>query len=227
MSATNSNPPAASATTVTSGAEASNPDGAAVLSEPRPPSYWLMGGIAGVGFVLDLTSKAWAEKALGDPNGKSQIVLIDDVLGFILAYNKGGAFSMGASVSDSLRAPFFLVVGLVAIGFIVSLYRKVTPEQWTLRYGLPLVLAGALGNLYDRVTKGKVVDFIDYQASWVELMNSLIAKVQSSWHVTDHWPTFNVADICITVGVGLMALDMFLSGRAQPKESSAAPSAQA
>jgi signal peptidase II len=186
-------------------------------------------GISGVGFALDLWSKSWAEKALGDPNGKSQIVVIDNVLGFILAYNKGGAFSMGASVSDSLRAPFFLVVGLVAIGFIVSLYRKVTPEQWTLRFGLPLVLAGALGNLYDRITKGKVVDFIDYRASWVELMNSLIAKVQSSWHVTDHWPTFNVADICITVGVGLMALDMFLSSRAQPQppSSSVAPTARA
>jgi lipoprotein signal peptidase len=44
-------------------------------------------------------------------------------------------------------------------------------------------------------------------------MNQLIASVVSGWHVTDHWPTFNVADISICVGVGLMALDMLLSGR--------------
>jgi signal peptidase II len=58
-----------------------------------------------------------------------------------------------------------------------------------------------------------VVDFIDYRAGWVESMNQLITKLVSTWHVTDHWPTFNVADICICVGVGLMALDMLGSGR--------------
>jgi lipoprotein signal peptidase len=57
------------------------------------------------------------------------------------------------------------------------------------------------------------VDFIDYRAEWVEGMNELIAKLVSGWHVTDHWPTFNVADISICVGVGLMALDMLFSGR--------------
>jgi lipoprotein signal peptidase len=44
-------------------------------------------------------------------------------------------------------------------------------------------------------------------------MNELIAAVVSGWHVTDHWPTFNVADISICVGVGLMAVDMAISGR--------------
>jgi signal peptidase II len=87
------------------------------------------------------------------------------------------------------------------------------PGQRALRWGLPLVLGGALGNLADRVTRGSVVDFIDYRAEWVESMNRLIANVAGGWHVTDHWPTFNVADISICVGVGLMAVDMLMSGR--------------
>jgi lipoprotein signal peptidase len=85
--------------------------------------------------------------------------------------------------------------------------------QRALRWGLPMVLGGALGNLADRVTRGSVVDFIDYRAGWVEGMNQLIAKLVSGWHITDHWPTFNAADICICTGVGLMALDMLIVGR--------------
>ena len=76
-----------------------------------------------------------------------------------------------------------------------------------------MVLGGALGNLADRVVRGSVVDFIDYRADWVQSMNELIAVVSSTWHVTDHWPTFNVADICICIGVGLMAIDMFTNKR--------------
>jgi signal peptidase II len=59
-----------------------------------------------------------------------------------------------------------------------------------MRWGLPLALGGAMGNLADRVRYGWVVDFID--VSW-------------KGH---HWPTFNVADIAIVIGVGLMAVDM-------------------
>jgi signal peptidase II len=91
--------------------------------------------------------------------------------------------------------------------------------QRALRWGLPLVLGGALGNLSDRIIRSSVIDFIDYRADWVEAMNRGIAKLLTatklsrSWGLTDHWPTFNVADISICVGVGLMALDMLLSKR--------------
>ena len=74
-----------------------------------------------------------------------------------------------------------------------------------------MVIVGFAGA--DRVTRGSVVDFIDYRAGWVETMNQLISSVVSGWHITDHWPTFNVADISICVGVGLMAVDMLTSGR--------------
>jgi signal peptidase II len=93
------------------------------------------------------------------------------------------------------------------------LYGKLAPGQNALKWGLPLVLGGALGNLSDRITRSSVIDFIDYRAEWVLSMNKLIAKLSKGWSLTDHWPTFNVADIAICIGVGLMAVDMFTSRR--------------
>jgi signal peptidase II len=181
-----------------------------------PPSYLFLGVIAAISLVADAVTKLWAETTLGRlTRVEPSIVLIDDVLTFTLAYNKGGAFGMLAGEDGVWRRPFFLLVSAGASLFIISLYRKIQPNQWALRWGLPLVLGGALGNFADRLAKGKVVDFVDYRAGWVESMNELIAKVNPSWHVTSHWPTFNVADICICVGVGLMVVDMFTNGGQQ------------
>jgi signal peptidase II len=204
---------------------------ALALGEPRP-SYVFFGVIAAVCLIADVTSKAWAEVTLTRRSPLNPVVVIEGHLNFALAYNRGGAWGLLQNASETLRRPFFLLVSMAAIAFIVSLYAKLLPGQRALRWGLPLVLGGALGNLADRVTRGSVVDFIDYRADWVEAMNRGIAAVVSGWNVTDHWPTFNVADISICVGVGLMALDMLLSSRrrgegAAPEEqrSSSAPHA--
>src|SRR4029078_2841900 len=75
---------------------------------------------------------------------------------------------------------------------------------------------GALGNLSDRITRSSVIDFIDYRAHWIETMNGYIARLVKGWSITEHWPTFNVADISICIGVGLMAIDMITSRRRAP-----------
>lgn len=106
-----------------------------------------------------------------------------------------------------------MIVSVLAIFFIVSLYRKLHEHQWALKWGLPLVLGGALGNLMDRIVRTGVVDFIQYRADWVGTMNSIIHRVFAEWIVVDYWPTFNVADIAICIGVGLMAIDMIVSKR--------------
>jgi signal peptidase II len=135
---------------------------------------------------------------------------------------------MLSSENDAWRTPFFLLVSIAASVFIVNLYRKVRDGQTALKWGLPLVLGGALGNLADRMAKGKVVDFIDYRADWITKMNELVARFATSWNVTDHWPTFNVADICICTGVGLMAVDMFASKHPpEPLKQEVAPAAPA
>jgi signal peptidase II len=187
-------------------------DGGAATSVGRP-SFVFFAAVAAFCLLADVASKAWAEVELTRRSPLDPLILVEGHLNFALAYNRGGAWGLLQNASESLRRPFFLVVSVAAIAFIVSLYGKLLPGQRALRWGLPLVLGGALGNLADRVTRGSVVDFIDYRADWVESMNQLIASVVSGWHVTDHWPTFNVADISICVGVGLMAVDMLTSGR--------------
>jgi signal peptidase II len=173
--------------------------------------------VSSIVLLLDIGSKVWAQASLF-PRGSYAhgLVLIDKHLTLVLAYNQGGAWGFLHDAPAIVRRPFFVLVSLVAIAFIVSLYRKVQSGQWTLIWGLPLVLGGALGNLTDRITRIGVVDFVDYRARWVEWMNEMIAKVSPQWTVTDHWPTYNVADIAICVGVGLMALDVLFTRRSHP-----------
>jgi signal peptidase II len=192
-----------------------SPSPSSPAQEPaEPPTFVFFGIVAAVSLVLDVATKAWAEITLSRRNPmEPTIELIPDHLGFTLAYNPGGAWGLFQSHSEYIRRPFFLLVSLLAIAFIINLYGRLTAGQRALKWGLPLVLGGALGNLSDRIVRSNVIDFIDYQAKWIESMNRLISKVQKSWVVTDHWPTFNVADIAICVGVGLMAVDMFTSRR--------------
>ena len=178
------------------------------------PTFLFLGIVAGISLVADVVSKAWAEivlskRTLVDP----AIVLIPDHLSFTLARNRGGAWGLLENASELVRRPFFLLVSGLAIAFIVSLYGRLGTGQRALKWGLPLVLGGALGNLSDRIIRSSVIDFIDFRANWIESMNRGIFKVVKGWGITDHWPTFNVADVSICIGVGLMALDMFVSKR--------------
>jgi signal peptidase II len=190
-----------------------------VTPEPTPPSwspptFRFFGIVAAISLVADVSTKAWAEITLSHRNPlEPTIVVIKDHLAFALAYNKGGAWGLFQNQPEYVRRPFFLLVSLLAIAFIINLYGRLQRGQKALTWGLPLVLGGALGNLSDRIVRSNVIDFVDYQASWIEKMNTLIAKVVKGWAITDHWPTFNVADIAICVGVGLMAVDMFTSRR--------------
>lgn len=180
----------------------------------RKPNFVFFSLLSAAVLIADVGSKAWAEITLSRLTTPDRsLVLFKDSLSLVLAYNRGGAWGLLGDAPEYVRRPFFLVISLVAIGFIVSLYRKIQQSQWALRWGLPLVLGGALGNLSDRITRVGVVDFIDYRATWVEMMNRWISRYARDWIVTDHWPTFNVADIAICVGVGLMALDVFFTKR--------------
>lgn len=187
---------------------------------PRPP-YVILAAVALVVFALDIGTKIWASSALeGAPHE-----VIPGTLRFVLAHNFGGAFGLGSDWSPVVRTLFFLGFGVFAVWFIISLYRKLQPDQWAYKWGLPLVLGGALGNLSDRIFHGSVVDFIDYQAGWVTWMNTGINAVTSifgkRWYITNHWPTFNVADIAICVGLLLIVFQMFVSGRKEAKAAKA------
>ncbi|AKV02248.1 Lipoprotein signal peptidase [Labilithrix luteola] len=184
---------------------------------PRPSPMFLA-VVSITSLVADVVTKLWAEKRLEGYPG--YVNVLDDHLMFVLAKNKGGAWGLLQGQSENVRRPFFLLVSVAAIAFIVTLYRRLQPRQHALKWGLPLVLGGALGNVFDRIRYGFVIDFIDYRSEWIRTMNELIAKRTPGHIVTDHWPTFNVADIAICVGVGLMAIDM-LTARRGKKELAA------
>jgi lipoprotein signal peptidase len=117
--------------------------------------------------------------------------------GFDLRYarNPGAAWGLLADVSERYRRPFFIGVSVLAMAFIVFTYSRAGQEQRRLRLALALILGGAIGNFIDRMAYGYVVDFVDWHAR-------LFGRVR-------HWPTFNIADAGITVGVLLLAIDLF------------------
>jgi signal peptidase II len=112
-------------------------------------------------------------------------------------HNTGAAFGLLSGVDLPFKAAILAVVALVAL-IGVSFYAQGLPRsQWIARAGLAFIIAGAAGNLIDRVTTGYVLDFVDVY--W------------NDWHF---W-AFNVADASITAGVGLMLLDMLGLGRSR------------
>ena len=182
------------------------PPGAAGVIPGRAPSFFFLAALSIFSLASDIATKFWAEKNLDGYPGVKEVW--KDHISFILARNRGGAWGLLQSTNENVRRPFFLLVSAAAIAFIVTLYRKLTQEQRALAWGLPLVLGGALGNVFDRIRYGHVIDFIDFH---VTLTGPFWEKHQLVGE--HHWPTFNVADIAICVGVALMAVDMFTSKR--------------
>lgn len=120
-----------------------------------------------------------------------QMVVIPDMFSWTLAYNRGAAFSFLANESGWQRWFFAVIALAVSVVLVVWLKRLKANETW-LAIALALVLGGAVGNLYDRVVLGHVVDFI-------------LVHWKTQWY----FPAFNVADSAITVGAVMLVLDMF------------------
>ncbi len=119
---------------------------------------------------------------------------------FNLTYvrNKGAAFGILWGMHGSWRTAFFVVVSLVALSVLVVLVRKTTERLALAAYAL--ICGGAVGNLIDRVRFGEVVDFVEW------------------YYRSFHWPAFNIADSAITVGVGLLMIDMLFLQKQEPRE---------
>jgi signal peptidase II len=114
-------------------------------------------------------------------------VPVTDFFSLVLAFNTGAAFSFLAGAGGWQRS-FFIAVAAGAAALIVWMLRKHAHERWFC-FGLALILGGALGNLWDRIVLGHVVDFLLFHyAGW-------------------YFPAFNVADSAITVGAVMLILD--------------------
>ncbi|NUO54857.1 MAG: signal peptidase II [Polyangiaceae bacterium] len=177
------------------------------------PSYWFFAVVAIVSAVLDLGSKEWATHALTNydqaKDAQRTIDIIPNLFDLQYAQNPGGAWSMLRSLPEIYRRPFFLFVSTAASVFITSVYGKIDRRDWAMRWGLPLALGGAVGNLVDRIRHGYVVDFLHFY----------IERPGRDFH----WPTFNVADIWIVVGVVLMGLTLFFPSKKRKPLAEPAP----
>ncbi len=152
--------------------------------------------IAGGVFMIDQTSKAWAARILKFEGDRT---LISGFLNFAYATNTGVAFSMFDDHGDTGRWGLSAVAFIAAVLVLYFFWRTPRSDDRILG-ALALLLAGIAGNVTDRLRLGYVIDFIDVQFG--------------SWH----YPTFNVADVAICVGAGLLILDMFFSKKAKRSE---------
>ncbi|TRO19719.1 lipoprotein signal peptidase [Ectopseudomonas mendocina] len=124
-----------------------------------------------------------------------RIEVIPGYFDWTLAYNTGAAFSFLADAAGWQRW-FFAAIAIVVSVVLVVWLKRLKRHETLLAVALAMVLGGALGNLYDRVVLGHVVDFI-------------LVHWQNRWY----FPAFNLADIFITIGAILLALDMFKSDK--------------
>jgi signal peptidase II len=133
--------------------------------------------------LLDQATKAWITSTM---RLYDSFVVIAGFFNITYVRNPGAAFGFLAGASPLFRYIFFLAVTLAAILLILHYLRVSRIEAPSLVSALALILAGAVGNLIDRVRFGEVVDFLDVYIG------------------AHHWPAFNVADSAITVGAAIL-----------------------
>ena len=130
------------------------------------------------------------------------LVVISNFFNITYVQNKGAAFGFLSQADPAFRVPFFVIVPLIALLSIGLVFRKIADYDLKFSIALSLVIAGAIGNLIDRLRLGYVIDFLDFH-----------------WRFGYHFPAFNIADSAICVGVGLIMLDLFTSPATEKKKT--------
>jgi signal peptidase II len=167
--------------------------------------------VAALSLIADQATKVWARSSLPvvRHRGEAACIVPDDIVtrtcighpvpvidGFWewrLSMNPGSAFGLFSSQEGARIG--LSIVGIAAVFGMLWMLRKARPDQRILHWALALVTGGAIGNLVDRISFGVVTDFILWR------------------YQTHEWPVFNVADVVLVVGVGLMFIDIQKEGR--------------
>ena len=156
------------------------------MSRSRDPRPWLL-GISALVILLDRITKFWVSKHVGLDN---VIVVIPHYFAISHVMNPGAAFSMFSYTAHPERTrwlltSFSLLVALIVLIILLRIGRRLTLTA----FALALVLGGAIGNVWDRIAYGTVVDFLEVHIVYY------------------HWPDFNLADSAIVIGGILLLLD--------------------
>ncbi|TLS68319.1 signal peptidase II [Mariprofundus erugo] len=140
--------------------------------------------------AADQLSKWWIQQTDFHP-----FIVIDGFFNIIRAYNPGVAFSMFADLPDAVRIWLLLAVTITIAIAVVAWWWKERLQDGITSWLLVMILAGAIGNIWDRIQLGYVVDFIDWYI-----------RIGGNEY---HWPAFNIADSCISVAVVLLLVTGF------------------
>jgi signal peptidase II len=151
--------------------------------------------------ISDQLTKLWAVSRFTDEAGNftyEKIPVIGELVRFQLVYNKGAAFSSRPQDLMPFLPPwvFFLLISIVAAFALAWFYKSIDKRDYLSRLGVVMILGGAVGNFIDRMRMQMVVDFIDCDIPDIHIMDFNMVR----------FPTFNVADSFVTVGVALVIL---------------------
>ena len=149
---------------------------------------WKMSIIMSTIILVDQVTKGMVQAKffLGE-----SITIINGFFNFTYVQNPGAAFGFLAGASLEVRQFMFLLLPVIACGWLLTLIWKTRKDNLLLCTAYSLILAGAIGNLIDRFTLGYVVDFLDFH------------------YGGKHFPAFNVADSSISIAAGLLIIDFF------------------
>jgi signal peptidase II len=161
-----------------------------VMTRARGFDLWPL-VVAAIVVVVDQITKAMVVRAFGPPEAGKSKEIIPRLLDFRHDENTGAAFSLFQGRSTTL-----LLIGIIVIGVLIYYYRALPQGQPVLRLAVGGVLGGAVGNIIDRIRLGHVTDWI---------------------HVT-HYPTFNIADSCITIGMFTLAIYLLFMDRSARRD---------
>lgn len=157
------------------------------------------------GAALDLWTKHAVFAHFDERRWPPEVVVIDGLLNYGKTYNPGVVFGLAQKFPA-----FWKVVAVLAVPAILAIFFAVKKPKWILTISLGMILAGTIGNMYDRLAFGAVRDFLKFY-----VVTDSGAKV---------WPLFNLADAYICVGVFLLTVEMmFFEEKKKPAAAQPAP----
>lgn len=215
--------------------DAEKDDKPAAPASTVPDIRWkIFGLVAIVNLIADQVTKVWARVALSDtvhwqagPKGgacsipydlipsipyktakgeflisrceASSVQFLGDFWSWKLSMNTGSAFGLFGSNPAAARI-FLSIVGVLACAGMIYMLKKSRADQRILQWALAFVAGGAIGNLIDRIYFGAVTDMVAWDLGFMK------------------WPVFNVADVSLVIGVGLMFIDIQKEGKREKAE---------
>ena len=156
----------------------------------NPKSKILAAAIAVAVFVADQVTKATVVRRIPE---RAAIPVVPGFFNLTHTTNTGVAFGLFSESPAPWKTALLVAISVLLLVAVVGLIWSSQRLRWESSIGLPLILGGALSNLFDRIRVGRVVDFLDF------------------YFRSYHWPAFNLADSAIVVGAGFLILQVLLT----------------